>query len=370
MKEALTFDDVLIVPKFSTVSSRKDVDLSFNGIGYPYIGLPIISANMDTITGPEMAKAMLLNGAQACLHRFCSIEDSVKMFRESCLYATGEGTKAPFVSIGLGNNELDRARALFDAGAYSFVIDVANGASMDVVKQVKALHGTIGDNGAIIVGNFASVDGVLEFLLECGTFVDGLKIGIGPGSSCTTRIKTGIGYPQLSAIMEISNAIRETKIPVIADGGLKTPGDCAKALAAGASMLMSGSFFAGTDETPGDLVNSVGRKLEFLSDGMVQVDEWVSHPSNVRVFKKYRGSASKESYEAQGKDASWRTAEGESFLVPYKGPVKDVLADIEGGLRSAFSYVGAKTLKDFQEKAEFVRVTNAGYIEGTPHGKK
>ncbi|CAM6005511.1 unnamed protein product [Sphagnum balticum] len=358
--KGLTFDDVLIIPQFSDVYSRKDVDLSFNGANYPYMSLPIISANMDTVTGPEMAKAMLLNGGMGCLHRFCTIDENVKMLEESLLYATGESVRYPFVSIGLGNNELDRAYALFNAGAWTFVIDVAHGAQMEVVKQVKRLRNIINDNGAIIVGNFAGSSSVSNFLFYLGnTRIDGIKVGIGPGSACTTRVKTGVGYPQINAIWEIAH---ETQIPIIADGGMKASGDIAKAFAAGASMAMLGSLLAGTDEAPGEIVyTSVADAREF--DGLDLVGQKTA-------FKKYRGSASKESYESQGKNAAHRTAEGESFMVPYKGPVKEVLQDIEGGLRSAFTYVGARNLKEFQEKAKFVEITNAGYSEGLPHGKK
>jgi IMP dehydrogenase len=376
MNEALTFDDVLIVPKFSDVESRKDVDLSFNAHGYPYMALPILSANMDSVTTQGMANTMLAHGAQACLHRFCSIEENVEMFKNS-IYGSFDCKQEPFVSIGLGDKELDRARALFDAGARYFIIDVANGAQMSVVGQVKKLRHSLGDIPLIVVGNFASTEGVLDFMFHSGQLIDGLKIGIGPGSSCSTRVKTGCGYPQLSAILEISRALKSKNIevPLIADGGLKTPGDCAKALAAGASMLMSGSFFAGTDESPGTeyYINSNGDAILpelFLArdknDNLIR-DEY---SESFKRVKKYRGSASQESYEAQGKTGKHRTSEGESFLVPYKGSVKNILQDIEGGLRSAFTYVGAKNLKEFQEKAEFVRVTNAGYVEGTPYGKK
>lgn len=384
MKELLTFDDVLIVPKFSTVESRKDVDLSvttskkvFKDIGANF---PVISSNMDTITGPEMARAMLKYGGQACLHRFCSIEENVKMFTESevpVFDGDDEYQYRPMVSIGLGKEELDRAHALYGNCATQFIVDVANGASMAVVRQVKALREIIKGNGAIIVGNFATGDSLDDFLELAGP-VEGIKVGIGGGSLCTTRVKTGIGYPQLSAIIDVVSWVRK-EIPVIADGGMKTPGDIAKALGAGASMVMIGGMLSGTEESAGETyyVNSSGKFVkpeDFLMkenypDGTFRFirDEYSESFPKV---KKYRGSASKESYEVQGKEASWRTAEGESTFVPYKGPVKNVLQDIEGGLRSSFSYVGAKNLEEFHKNVEFVRVSHSGYIEGTPHGKR
>lgn len=380
MNQAFTFDDILIIPQFSEISSRKDVDLSFNGSNYPYMSLPIISANMDTVTDANMAKHMILNGAQACLHRFCTIDESVKMFQDSYMSATGESPRTPMVSIGLGKDELDRAAALFGTGAYQFVIDVAHGAQQSVVDQVLALREIIKNNAAIIVGNFASGDSVLDFLWRSG-HVDGIKVGIGPGAACTTRIKTGIGFPQLSAVLEISQVLHYNynDIPVIADGGMKNSGDIAKALAAGASMVMLGSMLAGTEESPGQMyyVDGLGKYVtpeEFLSKD-AHVDGSITYVRNeysesFTKVKKYRGSASKESYVVQGKDASWRTAEGESFFVPYKGSVKNILQDIEGGLRSAFTYVGAKNLKEFHSKAKFVQISNAGYSESLPHGKK
>lgn len=377
--QALTFDDVLIVPQFSNVVSRKDVDLSFNGLSYPYMRLPIISANMDSITGPMMAQTMLFNGAQACLHRFCTIDENVKMLQESALYATGERYATPFVSIGLGIKELDRAKALFDNSAYCFVIDVAHGAQMAVVEQAQALKGIIGSNGSIIVGNFASRNSVEDFLCHF-PHVDGVKVGIGPGSACTTRIKTGVGMPQLSAIMGIAKLLRGRRISVIADGGMKTPGDIAKALGAGADMVMLGGMLSGTLESAATQKQIV-ETMEDWKNGPTPFyrDKFTEQELKEQVTKwfdaqrpnvTYRGSASKESYEAQGKSGSHRTSEGESFLVPYKGSVKDILQDIEGGLRSSFSYVGAHNLKEFQNKVKFVRVTNAGYAEGLPHGKK
>ena len=358
MNEAFTFDDVLIVPQFSTISSRKEVDLSvitarscFQDIGCK---LPIISANMDTITGPKMAKAMLAYGAQACLHRFCSIEDNVKMFLESWYDTEGDNEcfSRPMVSIGLGKEELQRAEALYANNANIFIVDVAHGAQMAVVNQVKALREIIRDNGAIVVGNFASGFSVEDFFDNCGnTQIDGIKVGIGPGSACTTRIKTGVGYPQLSAIIDIAETLEGYGIPIIADGGMKTPGDIAKALGAGASMIMLGGMLAGTTETPGEV---------FYLEG----------PGPQCPVKIYRGSASRESYQVQGKTGTHRTTEGESFIVSCKGPVSDVLQDIEGGLRSSFAYVGAKNLEEFHNRVEFVRISNAGYVEGTPHGKK
>jgi IMP dehydrogenase len=363
MEEMFTFDDVLIEPQFSEIVSRKDIDLSTESIG-PILELPIISANMDTVTGSEMAKAMQNAGAIGCLHRFCSVEDNVEMFKNSF---TTHVAHFPLVSIGLGNTELERAEALHSAGAFTFVIDVAHGAQQAVVDQVKALRELFGDECRIIVGNFASSSSVAVFLEKTGSLVNAVKVGVGPGSACTTRIKTGVGYPQLSAIRSIARTpiVRDYKISVIADGGMRTPGDIAKALGAGAHVAMLGGMLAGTDETPGDILEDM--KLI----GSEQVGPYIKTKIFVTErFKKYRGSASKESYEAQGKDASWRTAEGESFTVPYKGPVSNVLQDIEGGLRSSLSYVGARNLSEFRDRCRFVKISPSTVLENGAHGKK
>lgn len=337
-----SFADVLIVPQFSTVKSRADVDTSVK-FGLDDLRLGIISSNMDTVTGPEMSKAMLKNGAQACLHRFQSIGNNVLQFVSSSY----EG-KAPWVSIGLGANELERATALLDAGAKTFLIDVAHGATMEVVFQTKALRNIVGKDKYIIVGNFATKRSVQTFLSRLGdTTIDAIKVGIGGGSACTTRIVTGCGVPTLASIIDC----KSLNIPIIADGGMRDSGDIAKAIAAGASAVMLGRMLAGAEESPGQAYQPRG------------ID------SGNTLLKEYRGSASEESYKVQGKEASHRTPEGESFVVPYTGPVADTLQQIEAGLRSSMSYVGAHTLSEFRQKAQFIQITNAGIVEGKAHGK-
>lgn len=346
MNKALSFDDVLIIPRFSSVKSRKDVDLSSLGLK-----LPIISSNMDTVTGVDMAKAMSKAGGVACLHRFQSIEDNIKQFKETEV--------KPWVSIGLGVKELERTEALLAAGAGTFVIDVANGASLETTKQTKNLKSILNGNAEIVVGNFATANSIYHFN-EISGLVSAYKVGIGGGSACTTRIKTGCGLPTLYSVMDCS---RLSGINVIADGGMRTPGDISKALAAGAVAVMIGNLLAGTDETPGEVIT----ETEYSDRWSYTNSGWVTHDI-VKLYKKYRGSASKESYLDQGKEAPHRAVEGESFLVPCKGPVSNVLQDIEGGLRSALSYVGATNIKQFKELAEFVEITSNGTKENGAHG--
>lgn len=333
----LTFDDVLIEPQFSDITSRKEVDLSTDKFHYP-MKLPVFSANMDTITGTDMCRAMDDCGGLGVLHRFMSIDDNYDQFNST-------GLAEAAVSVGLGIEEINRARHLLELDAKLFFLDVAHGAQLQVVQQYDKLK----ELGCefIVVGNFATPDSIMEFCRRLGYEPDAVKVGIGPGSVCTTRLKTGVGLPQLSAIINCSSRLYNmTDIPIIADGGIRTPGDIAKALAAGASAVMLGGMLAGTDETPGEvMLTTEGPRIQ------------------------YRGSASKESYNDQGKNSGWRTAEGEAITVPCKGPVSNILKDIEGGLRSAFTYVGAKNVREFQEKAKFVKITQTTQKENSAHGK-
>jgi IMP dehydrogenase len=340
----LTFDDVLLAPQFSKIKSRKDVDIS-TSLGDIHLPLPIISANMDTITGPEMAKAMLQAGGIGCLHRFSSIEKSVTDF-------IAVNNSKVIVSVGLGQDELIRAKSLYEEGASIFCLDVAHGAQLSVVEQYAKLKDIL-YNSHIIVGNFGTQASVFEFIKALGYKPDSVKVGIGPGSACTTRIKTGCGYPQLSAIMEIAQL---SNIVVIADGGMRTPGDIVKALAAGADAVMLGGMLAGTDETPGEI-------FEKFDHPDYEVD-------NPVYAKKYRGSASKDSYDSQDKDQSYITAEGEAFWVKAKGPVKNVMADIEGGIRSAMTYCASSSIKELQANAQFVEISTGTQLENSAHGKK
>jgi IMP dehydrogenase len=335
--EYLTFDDVLIAPAFSNLRSRKDVDLSSMDLR-----LPIISANMDTITGASMAVAMGRAGGMGVLHRFWSIQDNVDAFKEADSQVKNVG-----VSVGISDAEKERANALIDAGAKLLFIDVAHGAQISVAEQVKYLREKHGQNIELIVGNFATGESIKHFCLElndANLFPDAFKVGIGPGSVCTTRIKTGVGIPQLYAIMSCAN----TRFPIVADGGMRNSGDIAKALAVGAKAVMIGGMLSGTEETPGKVIYPEGEQA--------------------CPMKEFRGSASKESYEDQNKVAlGTRAAEGVTTTVPLRGPVSEILHDIEGGLRSAFTYVGASNLEEFQQKANLIRISTSTLRENGPH---
>jgi len=334
-----TFDDVLILPNFSTIKSRKDVDLSTQLSSTVNLRLPIISANMDTITDSTMAIKIAQLGGMGILHRFSSIETNV-----NSLKTVLNASISPFqvgVSIGLGDLEKERLAALYAAGARVICIDVAHGAQETVIDQAKYAKTTYPDI-TLIVGNFATKDTIQCFQHLVGEgVVDVYKTGIGGGSVCSTRLKTGVGVPQLSAIVDTATYRKGEPYKIIADGGIRNSGDAAKALAAGADCLMLGGLLAGTDETPGQIING-----------------------NQKV---YRGSASKESYDDQGKTSDWRTAEGVSITVPYKGPVELVIKDLEGGVRSSMTYTGSSNLTEFRNNARFIRVSNSTQLENKPH---
>lgn len=343
IEQAITFDDVYLVPGYNDIASRADVNIC-SPVILPFqapMTIPIISSNMDTITGPDMARAMTSLGGMGILHRFCTIEDNIKMFDEVGNINCG-------VSIGIGENAKKRADALWAAGARIFCVDVAHGHSKAVGQIVKWLDDRYRKRGIwIIAGNVATYAGA-DYLASCGA--DAIKIGIGPGSACTTRIQTGVGVPQITAIEECSRVDRF----LIADGGIRRPGDAAKALAAGADAVMLGGQLAGCDETPGDMYTD--------GKGMYGAK---SHDLNMKEF---RGMASKEAQEDfMGAMADWKTTEGVSHCVKCKGPVANVLRDFAGGIRSAFTYVGARNMEEFHRKARFVRVTAAGRAEGEAH---
>lgn len=345
----LSFDDYLILPKFSEINSRKDINLDVSIAGMN-LKNGIFSANMDSVTGPEMAAALISKGSAPCLHRFQTIDENVAQFKKTIelvekLDLNNDYNKLPVVSIGSSELEFDRAKALINAGARTILIDMAHGATQLAVDQFNKckfefLHAP---KIRYIVGNFATQQSLKEFLNRTKWGIpDVVKIGIGGGSVCTTRMQTGCGLPTMSSLLECRNL----NIPMIACGGIKNSGDIAKALAAGAKGVMLGSLLAATNESPGKIITE-GNKY----------------------YMEYRGSASLESYQVQGKVSEHRTAEGETTLIPYKGFVSNVVDNLTAGVRSAFSYVGALNFTEFQEKAQLVEITQSGFYESKPHGK-
>lgn len=301
---------------------------------------------MDTVTESAMAQAMGEAGAVGALHRFCTIEENIVMFKKSI-------SRRPIVSLGVGKQDLERAEALYAEGCRNFVIDVAHGAAMHVVRTYDDLRKLLGRDVEIMIGNFATAKGIEDFRFYVKTAKPTIfKVGIGGGSMCTTRIVTGCGMPTLASVLDCAKI---PNIQIVADGGMRTSGDIAKALAAGATAVMLGGMLAGADETPG----------EFFS----KIWEGIGNVPGPKIYKNYRGSASAASYEAQGKIAGHRSPEGESTTVKCKGPVKNVLKQISGGLRSALSYTGSSNLNQFRINGHLVQITNAGQRENEAHGK-
>jgi IMP dehydrogenase len=336
ISDGFTFDDVLIRPAASAIEPR-EASLVTKVAGFEF-SLPFISAAMDRVTGPAMAIALGKLGALGVLHRHCSIEEQVEMVRE--VKFAGVVTAA-----ACGPFALDRAAALEEAGCDIIVVDCAHGHNLNVIASAKKIKKSL-RRAKMIFGNIATGEAAAAVC----SFADAIRVGVGPGSICTTRIVSGVGVPQLSAVLDAVAVASKKKVPIIADGGLKTSGDIAKALAAGASAVMMGNMFSGTDEAPGEVIERDGKK-----------------------YKEYRGMGSRAVIEsASGKErylTGGRKAvpEGVEALVPYKGPVGDIVATLASGVQVGMGYVGAKTLPEFAKKAQFIRITHASVAESRPH---
>lgn len=330
--KALTYDDVLMVPSYNHWESRRIVDISSQcKTGKLSLELPLMTANMDTITETGMANFIGTKGGIGVLHRYMTIEDNIEMFKNCQVPA--------FVSIGCSEKDLERAEALRDAGADLFCVDVAHAHARYVGKTLKNIRQMLGEETCIMAGNVATYAGA-DYLASCSA--DIIKVGIGGGSVCTTRIKTGFGVPNLTAIKNCSRVDRS----IVADGGIRFAGDIVKALAFGADFVMIGSMLAGTRPTPGPVLAK--------KDG-----------SQVKV---YRGMASSEvQQDYHGGIAEWKTAEGVSTEVSYREDENEIIADIIGGLRSGLTYGGAATIKELQRKLDYIEITPAARLENLPH---
>ena len=332
----LTFDDVLIVPARSDVRSRRDPQLTSKLTRNVTIETPIVSANMDMVTEYDMAFAMNQLGGVGILHRFLSIEDQAAQAR----LLKQNGVKNISASVGVGEEFKTRSKALVDAGVNVITIDIAHGHSVQMMETMKWLKDTY-PNVDLIAGNLATPDAARD-LIEAGA--DAIKVGIGPGSMCTTRIITGCGVPQLTAVALCYEVASSYGVPVIADGGIRTSGDMVKAFAAGASTVMLGSMLSGTIETPGEIKNGK---------------------------KQYRGMASRAAQDSwRGGVPEGMAPEGESTQVTVKGHVKDVILEVTGGIRSGMSYINATSIAEIKEKALFIEMSASGIAESRAHGVK
>ncbi|HEY8684894.1 MAG TPA: IMP dehydrogenase [Chloroflexota bacterium] len=472
IRQGLTYDDVLLVPQYSDIRSRKDVDTSAQLTKHIRLGVPIVSANMDTVTESEMAIALARRGGIGIIHRFNTIEQQVNQVRQvkrsesfiienpytiepestvghardllddhhitglpvvdrECklvgllssrdilfvhddsklvsevmtprdrLVTAPTGTtiseaeeilqthkveKLPLVdaderlaglitlrdilkrtmnpesskdrkgrlyvgaAIGVVGDYIDRAIELVKAGCDVLVLDIAHGHSQNAISAARDIKGRL-SNIELIAGNVATADGTRD-LIDAGA--DAVKVGVGPGSICITRVVTGVGVPQLTAVMDCVREADRYNVPIIADGGIRQSGDVSKALAAGASTVMIGNMLAGTRESPGVAVVRNGRRFK-ASRGMA---------STAATLERRRRE--KPGWEGET-DLTDVVPEGVEGMVPFKGDVSEVLAQLVGGLRSGMSYLGARNLQDFRERAVFMQITGAGVSESQPH---
>lgn len=336
MQQVLTFDDVTLVPRYSEVRSRFDPVTSCNICELSF-SVPIISANMDTVTGAKMCIAMWHAGAIGALHRFTSINVQVQEFE-----AIRKADANALVTVGVTDWE-QRTEALYAAGARYFIVDIAHGHSILMKEAVMGMRKKYGKNIRIIAGNIATADAVRDLK---GWGADVVKLGVGGGSICKTRVVTGHGVPMFSCILECAAEADRVKIETIADGGIRSSGDIMKAFAAGADTVMVGSLLAGTDETPGNVIREFGK------------------PDR----KVYRGMASFEAQADRDPTEVVRAAsEGVLSTIPLKGPVGLIIHELEMGIKSGMSYCNAKWLHEIPLQAKWIVQTHAGYIEGTPH---
>ena len=471
IREGVTFDDVLLVPKFSDISSRTQTDLSTKLSKNITLNIPLISANMDTVTESTMAVTMARQGGIGIIHRFLTIQeqanqvlkvkrsgsvmienpyqisqdetistaldimtekevsgllvvdsesklvgilterdvlfeslDSTKLVRELMtkdvitskpsinvdeakdilknnrieklplvdddqkihgLYTTqdilntenypiashdSKGRPLVGAAVGVKGDFLERTEALLEAGTDAIVVDIAHGHSENAISTVKNIKKAF-PNCELIAGNVATAQGT-EDLIKAG--VDAVKVGVGSGSICITRVITGSGVPQLTAVLDCAEIGKKYDIPIISDGGTRTSGDATKALAAGASSVMLGSMLGGTDESPGSTISKNGKRYKIYR-GMASLAA-------------ARGRKSKETGLVDlGDDLNDYVAEGVEAFVPYKGSVTDILTQITGGIRSGLSYCGGHTIEQMQENAEFIKMSGAGFAESKPH---
>jgi IMP dehydrogenase len=342
-KEGLTFDDVLIVPAESGVLPA-DVSTRTRLTREVMLEIPIVAAAMDTVTEARMAIALAREGGIGVIHRNLPVDAQAAEVAEA---KRANATVA--AAVGTGPEGLERAAALVDATVDVLVVDTSHGHSRGVLETVRTLKGR--HDVQLIAGNVATAAGA-HALADAGA--DAIKVGMGPGAICTTRVVAGIGMPQVTAIFDCSRAAAEHGLPVVADGGVRSSGDIAKAIVAGADTVMVGSLLAGVDESPGDVVEIGGRRFKDYR-GMGSLGAMRARYGSDRYF------------QADVEDVSKLVPEGIEARVPYAGALTDVVHQLMGGLRQAMGYCGAATLDELKA-AEFVRMTAAGIRESHPHG--
>jgi IMP dehydrogenase len=336
-----SFNDVLIVPKYNKIASRREVNFQTQVTKNYSIDIPIIAANMDTICESEMAIAIGKMGGLGVIHRFLSINEQVKEIKK-----VQKHKLITAAAVGVKDIE-ERVEALVKAGVNILVLDVAHGHSkragktLDYIKE----HYPQVD---VMVGNIATKDAAEYFISKKA---DAIKVGIGPGAMCTTRIMTGAGIPQITAIMDVYEA-SQNRVPICADGGIKCPGDVVKAIGAGANTIMMGSLLAGTKESPGKIITKDRKKFK----------EHRGMASYLATIKKLKMDGKKVDKDVH--------VEGEMMLAPYQGPIAPIINKFLGGLASGMTYTGSKMIDNLRGKADFIEISPAGYNESIAHGIK
>ena len=343
IKESLTFDDVLLLPQYSDILPS-ETDISIQLTKNILLKVPFLSSAMDTVTESKMAISIAHAGGLGVIHRNLNIVDQTKEIKK-----VKKKNLLVGAAVGTNKDDLERARSLITNGCDLIVIDTAHGHSEKVLKTLSNLK-RISKKIPICVGNIATAAAAKK-LYNSGA--DIIKVGIGPGSICTTRMVAGIGVPQISAIMEVKQVLKNRKIKIISDGGIKFSGDVAKALAAGADAIMMGSIFAGTYESPGKKFKIKG-KIYKQYRGMGSIGAMSSGSAN-RYFQK------------NFKDKSKFVPEGVEGRVEYKGNVSKIIYQLKGGLRSSMGYIGAKNLSQISKNAKFIKITKAGFYESMVH---
>lgn len=337
--ESLSFDDVLLVPRYSEICSRKEIDTSVNIGNGVILGVPIISSPMDTVTESSMAASMSFLGGVGIIHRYNSPSEQAQLVADAYGSVKRDHIQNIGFAVGVGEDMLTRAKKCLKAGANFICIDIAHGHHSLMRHALKVLRNTLGTDIHIMAGNVATLEGFND-LADWGA--DSIRVGIGGGSICSTRVQTGHGVPTLQSVIDCSRSDRDAGL--IADGGIKNSGDIVKCLAAGADAVMVGSLLAGADESPGEKVEVDGN-----------------------LVKVYRGMASKDA------QVKWRghysSIEGVSSHVKCSGPISKIIRELETGIRSGMSYSGCSNILEFSAKSKFIRQSHAGTIESSTHIK-
>ena len=358
LKEGYTFDDLLLVPAKSTVVPAQ-VKLEIRLTDKIVLKIPVTSAAMDTVTEEAMAISLALQGGLGFIHKNMPIDEQVQMvanvkkyvieteFSNACVDKNGKLVVGAAISVS--ENSMDRVTALVNAGVDIVAVDSAHGHSQGVINTVKKIHDLFPDLD-LVGGNIVTAQAA-EDLIAAGANV--VKVGVGPGSICTTRVVSGVGVPQITAVNDVYQVTKKHNVGVIADGGIKLSGDIVKALAAGGDCVMLGGLLAGCEETPGEIMEVYGQKVKaYVGMGSLSAMQ--------------RGSSDRY-FQGGQKELKKLVPEGIEATVPYKGPIQDVLYQMMGGLRSGMGYCGCETIQDLKEKAQFVKISNAGLRESHPH---